>query len=200
MMFFFQYSNFKNFSFLKKKTETFAKELEVMKMDLEMIKKNRDQIFEPNGKSNNSDMRFLNRKLSEMKSEIVRLKDKNDVAGLTEYKEREERIWKEYAEDVIKTWSTDLNNKLNEKGFSDEESEDVLIKYEDMLEKTKDMQLKWYRGDISDDEINSFPAKIAKDFYKEISNDVGEQKASIVLGVIFPDASFRKSLFEKEEN
>ncbi|HSW59752.1 MAG TPA: hypothetical protein VLJ60_03080, partial [bacterium] len=95
-------------------------------------------------------------------------------------------------------WSENLKGRLVEQGFSEEEIDGVLDNYGDMIDKMKGSVLSWYREEISNDEINKVSTLHAKDFYESASSSIGEQKASIVLAIIFPDPVFRKTLFDVE--
>lgn len=184
-------------SLLRKKTEMNAKEIESLRID--MNTKKEDQLYRSGElPQKNTDLLFLQRKMTEMKKEVARMKKNNDSEALNEYKKKEEKSWDEHTENVKKLWSGNLKEKLIEQNFNEEEVAEVLYNYSDMIDKMKVYSLSWYREEMSDEEINKVSVQYAKDFYDNASSSIGEQKASIVLGIVFPDPSFRKSLFDVE--
>jgi hypothetical protein len=191
------YSQNRELSLLRKKTEINAKEIEALKIDLNTKKEGQ---LSGSGElpQQNTDLFFLQRKMTEMKKEIERMRKNNDSEALNEYKEREEKTWEGHTENVKKIWSLNLKERLMEQKFNDEEITDVLYNYSDMIDKMKAYSLSWYREEMSDDELNKISVQYAKDFYENASSSVGEQKASIVLAIIFPDPAFRKTLFDVE--
>jgi hypothetical protein len=187
----------KEISLLRKKTEINAKEIEALKIDLNTNKEG--QLYRSGElPQKNTDLLFLQRKMTEMKKEVERMKKDNDSEALNEYKKKEEQSWDEHTENVKKLWSGNLKEKLIKQNFNEEEVEEVLYNYSDMIDKMKVYSLSWYREEMSDEEINKVSVQYAKDFYDNASSSIGEQKASIVLGIVFPDPSFRKSLFSVE--
>ncbi len=191
------YSQNRELSLLRKKTEINAKEIEALKIDLNTKKEGQ---LSGSGElpQQNTDLFFLQRKMTEMKKEIERMRKNNDSEALNEYKEREEKTWEGHTENVKKIWSLNLKERLMEQKFNDEEITDVLYNYSDMIDKMKAYSLSWYREEMSDDELNKISVQYAKDFYENASSSIGEQKASIVLAIIFPDPAFRKTLFDVE--
>jgi len=187
----------KEISLLRKKTEINAKDIEALKIDLNTRKESGTHgSDEPT--RNNTDLLFLQRKMAEMKKEIEKFRKSNDSQALNEYREKEEKLWNDRTENTKMQWSENLKGRLVEQGFSEEEIDAVLDNYVDMLDKMKGSVLSWYREEISNDEINKVSTLCAKDFYESASSSIGEQKASIVLAIIFPDHAFRKTLFDVE--
>ena len=187
----------KEISLLRKKTEINAKEIEVLRIDINTKKENVSHESDKQS-AKNTDLFFLQRKMTEMKKEIERMKKNNDSDALNEYREKEEQTWDEHTENVKKLWSGNLKQKLIEQKFNDDEIAEVLHNYSDMIDKMKAYSLSWYREEISNEELNNVSVQYAKDFYESSSSLFGEQKASLVLGVVFPDPFFRKSLFDVE--
>jgi hypothetical protein len=192
---YFSYSNSEELSSLKKKTALNAKEIESLKLDIADLKQ-KVTLSRNNGFVKNNEMDFLKNSLTGMKNEVSRLRTAQKTEELAEYKKREENIWDTHAENTKKYWSGELLSKLKEQQFAENEIDEVLYNYNLMLDSMKDSLMKWYRDEITDDEISTFSKETSKQFYENNSSSIGEQKASIVLGIVFPDPFFRKDLFE----
>ncbi|MGI6393741.1 MAG: hypothetical protein ACOX2F_03245 [bacterium] len=183
-------------SLLKKKSETNAKEIELLK--LEIGKKEEQSSVGSEKSSRHNDLLSLQNKVVEMKREFEKIKQNNSLNELETYKTREERVWDNHAESAKILWSASLKSELVNRNFNSVEIEDILYNYREMLDKTKNSLLDYYRGEMPEEDVNQVSVSYARDFYDSISSLVGEQKASIALAVIFPDTAFRKSLFERE--
>ena len=192
---YFSYSNSEELSSLKKKTALNAKEIESLKLDIADLKQ-KVMTSGKNGGVKNNEMDFLKNSLTGMKNEVSRLRTAQKTEELAEYKKREENIWDTHAENTKKYWSGELSLKLQEQKFAENEVEEVLYNYNLMLDNMKDSIMKWYRDEMTDDEITTFSKEVSIQFYENNSSSIGEQKASIVLGIVFPDPFFRKNLFE----
>lgn len=184
------------FSLLKKKSETNAKEIELLR--LEIGKKEEQPSVGSEKSPRHNDFLSLQNKVVEMKKEFDKIKQNNSLNELETYKTREEKVWDTHAESAKILWSASLKNELVNRNFNNVEIEDILYNYREMLDKTKNSLLDYYRGEMPEEDVNEVSISYARDFYDSTSLLVGERKASIVLAIIFPDAAFRKSLFERE--
>lgn len=189
------YNNANEIEKLKAAAAICAKENESLKIDTEMLKKRLAQMSDKNSRATTKTYGFSDiqqGQIKAMKGEIERLK----AEKRTDNKEREEEVW-----DLMLTTAQDfvdaeLTKQLTNLGFQPEETATCVEEYQDALGKTKDLMLQWYRNEISSDEYYEKMVVVARDFYKEISSSVGENKASVVLSIILPDYEVRKKVFE----
>lgn len=192
-------SYYKDVEKIENKTEWLAQELD--KLSLEV-----SNLYSGKESSSGSDtvsqkdvvlmMRLQNR-LKEMKKEIDDLKNKNgENPALSEYREKEERLWKSRADKVKEVWTANLDQNLAASGFSDTEREMITEDYAFMLDKMRDEQLRWYNGEITSEDLNDISQNLSREFFDNMSYSVGEQKALTVMGILFPDPVVRKNLLE----
>ena len=180
---------------LKSISETYAKENESLKIDLEMLRKRLAAAEMKNSASNTNDFsqqQIL--KFKAMKDEIQRLK--NDAAPKN--REKEDQIWDYTLENVKSFVDIELTKKLASFGFKPEETEICVTEYKNTLEKSKDVLLQWYRNEITDTEYKDEIMRMSREFYDTLSASVGENLASITISVVLPDYEFRKKMFEKK--
>lgn len=180
---------------LKSISETYAKENESLKIDLEMLRKRLAAAEMKNSASNTNDFsqqQIL--KFKAMKDEIQRLK--NDAAPKN--REKEDQIWDYTLENVKSFVDIELTKKLASFGFKPEETEICVTEYKNTLEKSKDVLLQWYRNEITDTEYKDEIMRMSREFYDTLSASVGENLASITISVVLPDYEFRKQMFEKK--
>ena len=180
---------------LKSISETYAKENESLKIDLEMLRKRLAAAEMKNSASNTNDFsqqQIL--KFKAMKDEIQRLK--NDAAPKNH--EKEDQIWDYTLENVKSFVDIELTKKLASFGFKPEETEICVTEYKNTLEKSKDVLLQWYRNEITDTEYKDEIMRMSREFYDTLSASVGENLASITISVVLPDYEFRKKMFEKK--
>lgn len=180
----------------QKKLINFAKEIEELKLELRELK--RTDVSGPvaqNG-NDNTDNTLLQKKLNQMRSEIDSLRKSGGTKALEDYKKEKNKFWMDYATEVKKSWTEYLQNSLIEKGVEPDDIEVIKYDYNVMLDKIRDEQLRWYDGDSSVEDLNDTVKGYAKEFYEDLSKSVGDRKASITLGIVFPDQLYRKSLFE----
>jgi len=179
---------------LKSISETYAKENESLKIDLEMLRKklivseNRSQV-QPDDFA-----RQQNQKFQAMREEIRRLK----AESVPKNQEKEEQIWNFTLESIKNFVDIELTKKLASFGFQPEETEVCVNEYKKSLETSKDILLQWYRNEINDDEYEEKALETSREFYKNLSAAVGENKASITLSVVLPDPNFRRKMFEEK--
>ncbi len=180
---------------LKSISETYAKENESLKIDMEMLKKklmaaeNRQKPSQQNNFSIQQRQKF-----QAMREEIQRLKNE----AVPKNREKEDQIWDYTLENVKNFVDIELTKKLASFGFQPEETSICVEEYKNSLDKSKEALLQWYRNEITDSEYEERILDLSRDFYKDISGKVGENKASITLSVVFPDYEFRKKMFEKK--
>jgi hypothetical protein len=147
---------------------------------------------------NGSIMTMLQSRLSEMKKEIESLKNRSgESPALSEYREREERLWREHAEKVKEAWTANLVQSLSATGFNEVETEMITEDYNIMLDKIKEEQIRWYHGEVATDDLTRASEEYSKELFNNLSYSIGDQKASIVLGIIFPDPMVRKKILER---
>lgn len=180
---------------LKSISETYAKENESLKIDLELLRKRLAAAEMKNSASNTNDFsqqQIL--KFKAMKDEIQRLK--NDAAPKN--REKEDQIWDYTLENVKSFVDIELTKKLASFGFKPEETEICVTEYKNSLEKSKDTLLQWYRNEITDTEYMEKVLDISREFYKNMAESVGENLASITISLVLPDPEFRKKMFEEK--
>lgn len=180
---------------LKSISENYAKENESLKIDIEMLKKkllaaeNRQKTAQQNDFSIQQRQKF-----QAMRDEIQRLKNE----AVPKNREKEDQIW-DYTLENVKTFvDIELSKRLASFGFKPEETEVCVTEYKNALDKSKDALLQWYRDEITDSEYEERILDLSRDFYKDISEKVGENLASITLSVVIPDYEFRKKMFEEK--
>ena len=182
---------------LERKIESIAKQIELLKVDIEGLKVKSPVVSDTKNIGFN-DLLSLQKKLADMKAQIENISKRKETVAVNEYKKKEERLLREHAGNVNKAWSMHLDQKLVGLGFEDGEREIVLADYQKMLENINDEQFKWYNGEITAEELTESTRVLGKELFDEMSETVGEQKASIALGVIFPDSKMRESFFKNE--
>ena len=191
------YNNYTE-SKLEKKIENIARQVELIKVDIESIKVKAPAFKEKiNGVSFNN-LLSLQTKLSKMKEQIEKLSKKSEKGVITEVREKEERLLRQQAQRVKKAWGAYLDQKLVGLGFEQGDRDIVLADYQRMLNGINEEQFKWYRGDMSSEELAESVNGFGKDLFDDMSETVGEQKASIILGVIFPDPATREAFFKEK--
>lgn len=180
---------------LKSISETYAKENESLKIDIEMLRKKLAETENRHSASGKNDFaQQQNQKFKAMRDEIERLKSENRPDN----REKEEQIW-DYTLDNIKTLvDIELTKRLLSFGFKPEETEECVNEYKMTLEKSKDIFLQWYRNEITDADYEEKIITVSRNFYDELSKSVGKNLASITLSVVFPDYEFRKKMFEEK--
>lgn len=180
---------------LKSISETYAKENESLKIDLEMLRKKFSALESSRKAAQSNDFAVQqHQKFQAMREEIRRLK--NEVVPKNQ--EKEDQIWDITLENVKTFVDIELTKRLASFGFKPEETEICVTEYKNSLEKSKDVLLQWYRNEITDDEYKDEVMKISREFYNDLSASVGENLASITLAVVIPDYSFRKKMFEEK--
>lgn len=180
----------------EKKLVNLAKEIEELKLEIKEIKRSGSEV---NGEGLASGAVVLQKKLNKMREEIDTLKKNGGAKALEDYKKEKHEFWMDYAEEVKRSWTSFLQNALVEKGIPAEDIELIKYDYNVMLDKIRDEQLRWYDSDAPVDELNETVKGYAREFFDDMSENVGERKASITLGIVFPDQLYRKSLFEEEK-
>ena len=180
---------------LKSLSETYAKENESLKIDLEMLRRKLmvAENIQKTARTNDFAVQ-QQQKFQAMREEIQRLK--NEAAPKN--REKEDQIWDITLENVKTFIDIELTKRLASFGFKPEETEICVTEYKNSLEKSKDVLLQWYRNEISDDEYKDEVMKISREFYDNLSASVGENLASITLSVVLPDYEFRKKMFEEK--
>lgn len=181
---------------LKSISETYAKENESLKIDLEMLRKKFSALESSQKKTAQSnDFALLQQqKFNAMKDEIQRLKAENKPDN----KEREDQVWDLALENVKFFVDIELTKRLASFGFKPEETEICVTEYKNTLEKSKDVLLQWYRNEITDNEYKDEIMRMSREFYDTLSASVGENLASITISVVLPDYEFRKKMFEEK--
>ena len=178
---------------LKNISETYAKENESLKIDLEMLKKKliAAETRQYGGRSNDF-AQHQDLKFRAMKDEIARLKSENRPDN----REKENQIWDYTLEEFKNFFDIELTKKLASFGFQPEETEACVTEYKKVLDESKDILLQWYRNEITDADFEEKVLDVSREFYKNLSSAVGENKASITIGVVLPDPNFRRKMFE----
>ena len=180
---------------LKDLSEIFAKENESLKIDNEILRKRLAAAEVKTSTSKTNDFAYQQqKKFKAMKDEIVRLRAENNP----ETKKREEQIWDFTLENVKLFVDAELTKRLASFGFKPEETAICVEEYKNSIEKSKDILLQWYRNEINDEEYSEKILGISREFYKDLSESVGENLASITLSVVIPDPEFRKRMFEEK--
>ena len=180
---------------LKSLSETYAKENESLKIDIEMLRKKMTALENSRKSSETSDFaKQQHLQFKAMKDEIQRLKSENRPDN----RERENQVWNSALEDIKVFVDIELTKRLASFGFKPEEVKSCVTEYKEVLERSKDLLLQWYRNDISDAEYEDRILDISREFYKDLSESVGENKASITISVVLPDPNFRKRMFEEK--
>jgi len=193
----FFYSNYTEGK-LEKKIENLARQVELIEIDIESLKAKVPASKEKTNGSGFNDLLSLQTKLTQMKAQMKKLSKRKETVAVNEYRKNEERLLRAYAGDVNKAWSMHLDQKLVGLGFEDSEREIVLADYQKMLENINDEQFRWTNGDMSSEELAESINGLGKDLFVDMSETVGEQKASIILGVIFPDPVTREAFFKEK--
>lgn len=180
---------------LKSISENYAKENESLKIDIEMLKKKLLEAENRQKTAQQNDFSIQQRqKFQAMRDEIQRLQNE----AVPKNREKEDQIW-DYTLENVKTFvDIELSKRLASFGFKPEETEVCVTEYKNALDKSKDALLQWYRDEITDSEYEERILDLSRDFYKDISEKVGENLASITLSVVFPDYEFRKKMFEEK--
>lgn len=182
----------------EKKMKNVIHELEELKFEMEDLKKLKNSGSNHGELNGSTDMFYLQNKLNKMRSELEILRKNKNSKLLEEYKAEKNKFWMEYADGVKKSWTAFFQQRLEEKGIEQDDIESIKSDYNNMLDKIRDEQLRWYEGDSTIEDLNNSTKKYVKEFYEDMSNSVGEQKASIALAIAYPDQMFRKSLFDEE--
>ena len=178
---------------LKTISENYAKENESLKIDLELLRKR--LLTAENGQktTQSKDLAMLQQqKFNAMKEEIQRLKSENRYDN----KEREDQVWDIALENTKFFVDIELSKRLASFGFKPEETEICVTEYKNTLEKSKETLLQWYRNEITDTDYMEKVLDISREFYKNMAESVGENKASITISVVLPDPNFRRMMFE----
>ena len=192
----FSYKTHSEIKSLKEYSESCAKENESLKMDLDLLKKRLNrQLLEMQAANKAQKNAELDQKFYSMKSEIDKLKKQNAPHKTQEYKERENKIWEDWSSVIKQTWGPELAKKLAGFDFSEQEIKTSVDEYNKMVDHSQDIFLSWYRNEITDNEASEKAVEAAREFFDELSDSVGAQKASIALSVIFPDLNFRQLMF-----
>lgn len=179
---------------LKDISETYAKENESLKIDLEMLRKKLIAAESRQPGSTNDFAQLQMQKFQAMKDEIQRLKKESAPKN----RKKEDQIWNDTLESVKTFIDIELTKRLASFGFKPEETEVCVTEYKSAVEKSKDLLLQWYRDEITDGEYTDQILDISRDFYKDLAASVGENLASITLSVVIPDPAFRKRMFEEK--
>ena len=180
---------------LKAVSETYAKENESLKIDNEILRKKLAAADTKSADSKTNEFAYLQKqKFKAMKDEIARLKAENNP----ENRAREDEIWNFMLVGTQAFLDAELTKRLTSFGFKPEETAICVEEYKDAIAKSTDILLKWYRNEISDSEYTEKLFDISREFYKNLSESVGENLASITLSVVLPDYGFRKKMFEEE--
>ena len=177
---------------LKSISETYAKENESLKIDLEMLRKKLLALENSRKAQPNEFAIQQQQKFKAMREEIQRLKADKKPNN----KEREEQVWDTALANIESFIDVELTKKLASFGFKPEETEICVTEYKNDVRKTKDLMLQWYRNEINDNEYEEGLLSISREFYDNLSASVGENIASITLSVVIPDYEFRKKMFE----
>ena len=180
---------------LKALSETYAKENESLKIDNEMLRKKLAAADTKSADSKINEFAYQQqKKFKAMKDEIARLKAENNP----ENRAREDEIWNFMLAGTQAFIDVELTKRLASFGFKPEETAICVEEYKDAIGKSTDILLQWYRNEISDSEYTEKLFDISREFYKNLSESVGDNLASITLSVVLPDYGFRKKMFEEE--
>ena len=189
------YKNASEIEKLKAAGTICAKENESLKIDTEMLKKRLAQMSEKNGAATKTYgfSEIQKGQIKAMKGEIERLKAEKKVDN----REREEEVWDLLLTSVQDFVNVEMTKKLASLGFQSDETSACVTEYQNALAKTKDLMLQWYRNEISSEEYDEKFLNLTREFYKNMSNSIGENKASIAISIIIPDPEYRKKMFEE---
>ena len=178
---------------LKSLSETYAKENESLKADLEMLRK---KLIASEAKSNGAQTNDFviqqRQKFQAMKDEIQKLKSE----AVPKNREKEDQIWDYTLENIKAFVDIELTKRLASFGFKPEETAVCVEEYKESLAKSKDVMLQWYRNEIDDSVYSEKVLDISREFYKNIAESVGENLASITISIVLPDPEFRRKMFE----
>lgn len=187
------YQDNKELERLKSVSETYAKENESLKIDLELMRKRLLTAENSRKNAQSKDFALLQQqKFNAMKEEIQRLKAENKPDN----KEREDQVWDLALENVKFFVDIELSKRLASFGFKPEETEVCVTEYKNTLEKSKETLLQWYRNEMTDTEYMEKVLDISREFYKDMADAIGENKASITISLVLPDPNFRRMMFE----
>ncbi|MBO4710788.1 hypothetical protein J5681_02590 [bacterium] len=187
------YQDNKELERLKSISEVYAKENESLKIDNEMLRKKLAAEEIKTGTPKTNDFSYQQQqKFKAMKDEIARLRAENNP----ETRDREEEIWNYTLGNVNSFIDIELTKRLASFGFKPEETAICVEEYKDTIAKSKDVLLQWYRNEIGDSEYSEKILDISREFYKNMSESVGENLASITISIVLPDPEFRKKMFE----
>ena len=162
---------------LKALSETYAKENESLKIDNEMLRK----------KLAAADTKSADSKINEFAYQQQK-----------KFKAMKDEIWNFMLAGTQAFIDVELTKRLASFGFKPEETAICVEEYKDAIGKSTDILLQWYRNEISDSEYTEKLFDISREFYKNLSESVGDNLASITLSVVLPDYGFRKKMFEEE--
>ncbi|MBP5406762.1 hypothetical protein J6Z19_06405 [bacterium] len=181
---------------LKEQIQKYAKENESLKIDTEILKKRLSEISDKNTNAAKTyDFSNLQQnQIKAMKNEIERLKSEKRPDN----REREDEVWNLLLTTVQDVMDVELSKTLTNLGFKPDETASCVEEYQDTLAKMKDYMLQWYRNEISGEEYDEKFLNLTREFYKNMSNSIGENKASIALSAIIPDPEYRKKMFEEK--
>ena len=178
---------------LKNISETYAKENESLKIDLEMMRKKLiASETKSNGAQTNDFVIQQRQKFQAMKDEIQKLKSE----AVPKNREKEDQIWDYTLENIKAFVDIELTKRLASFGFKPEETAVCVEEYKESLAKSKDVMLQWYRNEIDDSVYSEKVLDISREFYKNIAESVGENLASITISIVLPDPEFRRKMFE----
>ena len=179
----------------EKKLINLARNIEELKLEIKDFKK--AAVSDGDSEDHALNSIVLQKKLNQMRAELDFLRKTGDSKSLENYKKEKNKFLMDKANEVKKSWTEFLHNALVEKGIEPDDIEMIKYDYNVMLDKIRDEQFKWYEGDSTEEELYETVKGYAKEFYADMSKSVGERKASITLGIVFPDQQYRKSLFEE---
>ncbi|HNW82124.1 MAG TPA: hypothetical protein PKG52_04455 [bacterium] len=191
--------NYKSKEISEKKLIAAAKEIEELKLDVAELKRLTGSRSVAENRNDNTNISLLQDKLNKMRSELGTLRKQGGSKALEEYKKERNKFLMDYANEVKKSWTEFLHKALVEKGMDPDDIEMIKYDYNVMLDKIRDEQFRLYEGDSTEEELNETVKGYAKDFFTDMSKSVGDRKASITLGIVFPDQLYRKSLFEDDK-
>lgn len=183
----------------EKKRINLAKDIEELKLEIKELKKSAASIPGNGREEQASNSIVLQKKLNQMRAEIESLRKSGNSKSLEDYKKEKNKFLMGYADEVKKKWTEFLHNALVEKGIEPDDIEMIKYDYNVMLNKIRDEQFRWYEGDSTEEDLNETVKSYVKEFYEDMSKSVGDRKASITLGIVFPDQVYRKSLFEENK-
>jgi len=183
---------------MERKIESLAKQMELLKIEFEDIKTNSPKMTDKSGSGSFNNLLVFQKKLAQMKEQINKLSKSKERTPLNDYKKKEERLLRDHANTINKAWCAHLDQRLAGASFSEEEREVVVADYRSMLASINDEQFKWYSGEMSPEELQESTRVLGRELYDEMSETIGENKASIALGIIFPDPVVRKSFFKDD--